>query len=797
MLRQTRKVELIKNSKYLLPPRSLEFDQRAVQAGLDPLLAGIVYNRGITDIADIKKILETSESPSFHDPFLFKDMQIAAELIMDAAINQKRIIVYGDYDVDGIAATAIMVATLEELGACVEYAIPNRFDEGYGLNLEFIESVGLDADSLLITVDCGIASVGEVLAAKNMGAKIIITDHHLPGEVLPAADAILNPQLPDSGYPEKKLCGASVAWKLAHALLEECPYEYIDLAALATVADVVPLLGENRQIVSAGLNIIRQGRRLALNKIMEASSVSYKDADTQKIAFSIAPRINSLGRMGDASPAVQMLLSDNEDLVSKLVAQCVNDNKTRQQIEKKILEEAICMVESQGYDLAGAIVVGSEGWHQGVLGIVASRLVETYGVPAIVLNYDDGVAKGSARSIAGYNIRRALDACAAYLIRYGGHAMAAGLEVDVTQITAFRTFFAEHAKKYIDANAVSLIHVDASLGLDYVAKDFINKLQLLEPTGTGFPRPLFHFSGLKAVGIRKIGAKGEHILFNLEDGRKTVQGIHFRYNGPEIMEGQDIEVVGIPEINEYNGYSSARIFVEDILLPVNQVTGSISLKIEKNSETMIDSFCLGCDFLLSSNGEEMKLRNMRTKDSFQILFSDNPALVQYFDASVSEKKLRLCWVNWSEKKLLFISNPEGCIFSCGRGFSKPIIYKGIDIQPAVKLINSSGRNSVIIGRDEAELLADYEQLKAADVKIPILVMLDGEKSRSTAKFMTALASGRQYILLVTKEMFEMNLINPVWLASGVQFFYALFAEVDSLEEKIYYSTSIIYEQEGF
>lgn len=781
-------MDQINRIKYCLPQRNISFEEKMIQEDIEPMLAVLVKNRGVEDVDAIKSIL-TGEKAVFHDPFLFRDMEKAVEIISEAVFEQKRIIVYGDYDVDGIAATSIMMSVLRELDALVEFIIPDRFDEGYGLNMDFVESAYLTSGSLLITVDCGIASVNEVNAAKRKGVQVIITDHHLPGEILPDADAIINPQVKDCGYPEKTLCGAGVAWKIAHALLDECPYEYVDLAAVATIADIVPLQGENRHIVSEGLKRIRSGSRLALNKLLEASSVSYKDVDVQKIAFSVAPRINSLGRMGDAAPAVDMLLSQNESLVIELVEKCVSENKIRQQIEKDILQQALQQIDESQWHMAGALVVAGEGWHQGVLGIVASRLVEAYHVPAVVLTIVEGKAKGSARSIAGYNIRRAFDDCAQPLSRYGGHAMAAGLELETSSIDEFREIFAAHARDHMLDHGVEPILLDAALGLECVSSEFVEALKKLEPTGAGFASPLFYFPGLQVADTRKIGAGKEHMILNFKDDKRMVSGISFRYQGPELADGQTVDVIGIPEINEYNGYSSSRIFVKQILELPGAAAKSFSLAVGSLLDDRLHDFSLGCDFDLTCKDSCLQLNFPAAKIGICLKQDADPVLKERIALAQGCMRLRLCWVDSTAKKLFFIENPTETVYRAGRGFVQPLIDSCTDKDVIVKSINSTVRNSVIVCNSKNEVLSYSAQLVQNQDETPVVFLTEEEKSRNMPAFLALIASGKDYILAVTLDFFEKNLLNAAWLTSGLQILPVLDKVcVDSLEEKIYYNT---------
>ena len=399
---------------------------------IDRLLATILVNRGICKEDEIRKFLEPTRE-DFHDPFLLPDMDIAVDTIIKAIEEKENILIYGDYDVDGITSISVLQKFLEERGMNVANHIPNRLEEGYGLNKEAIKQIADDGYKLIITVDCGISGIEEIEYANSLGIRTIITDHHEPLDELPKAIAVVDAKRKDNKYPFNQLAGVGVVFKLIQAIgiklgLNEKEYlKYLDLVCVGTISDIVPLVDENRVIAKLGLKLVNVTRNLGLKYLLQATG--YKQIDSNAISFGIAPRINACGRMGHETEALDIFLSNDIDEVKELTEKLNNYNKTRQETEKKIVEEALELIEKNKENEKSAIVLGSSGWHHGVIGIVSSKITETYFKPSILVSFENGIAKGSGRSIPGFDLHEALCKSSKYLEKYGGHSMAVGLSL--------------------------------------------------------------------------------------------------------------------------------------------------------------------------------------------------------------------------------------------------------------------------------------------------------------------------------------------------------------------------------
>ncbi|HEY9577560.1 MAG TPA: single-stranded-DNA-specific exonuclease RecJ, partial [Pseudobacillus sp.] len=415
-------------------------DQLAEQLEISPLLASLLINRGITETDAARNFLY-DKGNEFHDPFLFDGMKTASERIHRAIAKEEPILIFGDYDADGVSSTSVMMTVLTDLGAKVDFYIPNRFTEGYGPNEPAFRLAKEQGYQLIITVDTGIAAVKEAAAAAELGMDLIITDHHEPGPELPQALAIIHPKLPGGNYPFPYLAGVGVAFKVAHALYGYLPEHLLDLAAIGTIADLVPLKGENRSIAKAGIKKLRQTLRPGIEALLQLTSTKPAAVDEETVGFMIAPRINAAGRLADAAPAVDLLLTKDRTEANELAQEIDVMNKERQMIVSEITKEAIEIVKSHyPPEKYPVIVVGKENWNAGVIGIVASKLVDTFYRPAIVLSFDPETnkAKGSARSIAGFDLFKNLSKCRELLPHFGGHPMAAGMTLELSDVDELR-----------------------------------------------------------------------------------------------------------------------------------------------------------------------------------------------------------------------------------------------------------------------------------------------------------------------------------------------------------------------
>ena len=481
------------------------------------ILARLLVERGVTTYNDAKKFFRPSLD-SLYDPFLMDGMETATYRLIHALTENELITIYGDYDVDGTCATSILYLFLKELDANVEFYIPKRLSEGYGLSKQGIDQVKSKGTALLISVDCGITAIEETEYANQLGMDVIICDHHQPKDELPNALAVLDPLKPDCNYPFKYLSGAGIAFKLAQGLAErigrrEMPLQYLDLAALAAAADIVALTDENRIIVGEGLRLINESPRPALAALIEASHLHPGNLSSGQIVFTIAPRINAVGRMGDAERAVELLISKSKTEAVQLAAVLENENYERRKIDVDTFDEAMQLVEnSLDLDNEMAIILHQEEWHPGVIGIVASRLVEKYYRPTIMLTTVDGVAKGSARSISNFDIYEALQKCEDSLIHFGGHKAAAGLAIEIEKLTEFRERFNEVVRSTIkETDLLPELTINSELHFSDITPKFLRILDLFSPFGPRNMRPVFLSKGVSVVNTPRIVGH-DHIL---------------------------------------------------------------------------------------------------------------------------------------------------------------------------------------------------------------------------------------------------------------------------------------------
>ncbi|MDA1477407.1 single-stranded-DNA-specific exonuclease RecJ [Bacillus changyiensis] len=537
------------------------------QLEITPLAASLLVMRGY-DTADKAASFLYGKDAEFYDPYLLKDMEKAVQRIKQAIAKHEQIMIYGDYDADGVTSTTVLLQTLKKYSAEVDFYIPDRFKEGYGPNEAAFRQIKEQGYSLIITVDTGIAAVHEAEVANELGIDLIITDHHEPGPVLPHAYAIIHPKQPGCRYPFKELAGVGVAFKLAHALCGEVPEDLLDLCAIGTIADLVPLHDENRQIAKLGMMQFRKTKRLGLKALTKIAGANIHDADEETIGFQIAPRLNAVGRIEQADPAVHLLNTEDETEAQEL-AEAIHDlNKERQKIVGQMTEEAVQMIEEQGLE-QHVIVVARSGWNPGVVGIVASKLVERYYRPAIVLGIDEekGIAKGSARSIKGFDLFQNLSECRDILPHFGGHPMAAGMTLSLDHVTALRERINRQAAAVLTtADFIPVQDVDLSCRLEDITLDSIAEMNMLAPFGTGNPKPFVLINGAKVDETRKIGAHQNHLKLVLTDGQMKLDcvGFHKGEIEDEIVTGTNISLVGELSINEWNNRKKPQLMLKDV-----------------------------------------------------------------------------------------------------------------------------------------------------------------------------------------------------------------------------------------
>jgi single-stranded-DNA-specific exonuclease len=537
-----------------------------------------LVRRGYRTVDAARRFLEAREE---HDPLEFDGMDRVCDRILSVVHRGGRITVHGDYDVDGVSSTAILVSTLRSLGAECDWLIPDRLADGYGLTMSTVEKLQRRGTDLIITVDCGIGSVEEVAAARAAGMEVVVTDHHLPGDQLPDCP-IVHPIV--SGYPFEGLCAAGVAHKLAIALCDAAGQgavetvggrrhtcdRNLDLVALATVADMVPLVGENRRLVREGLRLLRDSPRVGLRALMAVARVDPETIDSGALGFRLAPRINAAGRLYRADAGVELMLTQDSDRAAQIAAELDRANGERRWAEQKAVEGAQRARAALPAELADApaLVLAGEGWHPGVVGIAASRMVERHYRPTILLSVDGGTAKGSARSIPGFDLVAALGACDAHLTRYGGHRAAAGLELEVENLDAFREAFIARAAAEIDpADLVRREELDALVGVgrDGIGMDLARQLESLGPFGMGNPGPRLLVPSGRLREVRPLGEEGKHSRFQLESGAGRALGVAFGMNG-EISKREDqaLDLSVELEVDRWNGAEQPRVVVREL-----------------------------------------------------------------------------------------------------------------------------------------------------------------------------------------------------------------------------------------
>ena len=539
------------------------------QTNVNKLIATILSNRGITQKHDIETFLKPTRN-DFHDPYKMPDMEIAVQRIIKAIENKEKIIIYGDYDVDGITSITVLKSFLKDRGIEVDSYIPNRLDEGYGLNIPAVEKIAKQGYQLMITVDCGISCIDEIKRATELGIQTIVTDHHEVGESIPDAVAVVDCKRKDNTYPFRDLAGVGVVFKLIQALsiklkLDEKEYlKYLDIVCIGTISDIVPLVDENRVISKLGLLLVNQTKNVGLKSILNSSG--YKNIDSSAISFGVAPRLNACGRMGHADEALKLFLSSNLNEVYNLTVALNNYNKMRQETEKAIFEDANLQIKEKQLDKNRAIVLAGKNWHHGVIGIVASKITEMYFKPSILLCLEDDIAKGSGRSIPGFDLHEALTKCQDTIDRFGGHAMAIGITIKEHDLENFKKEFEEIAKQQHIEDIIPIIKIDAKVNLSEINKEMVESLKQLEPFGEANKMPMFLFKNLKIDSIRAL-SEGKHLKLTLKDNNTIVNAIGFNIGelANEYRIGDKIDVVGMLEINSFNGVESIQINIKDIM----------------------------------------------------------------------------------------------------------------------------------------------------------------------------------------------------------------------------------------
>ena len=531
------------------------------------LIASILVNKGLESKEKIEKFLNPTRK-DFYDPYLMPDMEIAVNRIIKAINQKEKMIIYGDYDVDGITSITVLKKFLLERGALVDDYIPNRLDEGYGLNKEAIKKIYDEKYTLMITVDCGISGIEEVDYANSLGLETIITDHHEQADVLPKALAVVDAKRKDNKYPFNQLAGVGVVFKLIQAIsirlnLEEKEYlKYLDLVCVGTISDIVPLVDENRVIAKLGLKLVEVTKNIGLRTLL--NSIGYKKIDSTCVSFGIAPRINACGRMGHQEEALNLFLTDNLEEAVEITNKLNEYNRQRQEKEKKIFEEAVQMIEKDEKDKS-CIILAGENWHHGVIGIVSSKVTEMYFKPSILICIEGDVGKGSGRSIPGFDLHEALTKCRDHIERFGGHSMAIGISIKKDEFSEFKKQFEEYASNSDIDKIIPIIYIDKEVSLKNISKEAVSELSLLEPFGEANKMPLFLYKNLKIHSIRAL-SEGKHLKLTLKDDNFMIDAIGFNMGAlsNEYLIGNKVDVVGTLEINSFNNMENIQINLKDI-----------------------------------------------------------------------------------------------------------------------------------------------------------------------------------------------------------------------------------------
>ena len=614
-----------------------DFTKIAKKAGLGPEAARLLFSRGIKDEDSLSRFLVPSLD-DLHDPYLLHDMDKAVNRIRRAIEQGEFILVYGDYDADGMTSASILKETLEQLGAeCLVY-LPNRFTDGYGPNASvykyFIEQQGI---SLIVTVDNGVAGHEAIDLAQSMGVDVIVTDHHSLPEVLPDAHAIVHPEHPESDYPFKHLAGCGVAFKLACALLEEVQVELLDLVAIGTIADMVSLTDENRIMVQYGLEVLRNTQRLGLQELFEIAGISSSDLTEETVGFQLAPRLNALGRLDDPNPAIELLTGFDDEEVREIALMIQDKNEERKEIVQAIYEEAKSLVDPN----KSVQVLAKEGWNPGVLGIVAGRLLEELGQTVIVLNIEDGRAKGSARSIEAVDIFEALNPHRELFIAFGGHAGAAGMTLEAEQLDALSEILETYVKdKGIDAKGKNTLYLDEELDLESLSLETVKSFERLAPFGMDNQKPVFYIRDFQVENARSMGAGDSHLKLKISKGAANFEVVAFGKGSlaTEFAQVKDLELAVTLSVNQWNGQTTLQLMMVDARVDGVQLFNIRSKSVELPEGVPVLDFTSDLPEMLSSSAIVVKnipedlslLKQVLQEQDFSAIYFKNDIAKAYY-----------------------------------------------------------------------------------------------------------------------------------------------------------------------
>ena len=534
---------------------------------LSKLVSSILISRQITSKEDIRKFLNPTRE-DFHNPFLMPDMEKAVERILKAIETQEKTIIYGDYDVDGITSITVLKKFLEERGLQVGQYIPNRLNEGYGLNKEAVKKIAEQGYKLIITVDCGISCIEEIKYATELGLEVIVTDHHEPAEELPKCLAVVDAKRKDNQYPFNQLAGVGVVFKLIQAIsiklnLDNKEYlKYLDIVCVGTISDIVPLVDENRVITKLGLKLVPISKNIGLRTLL--ASTGYKEVNSTTISFGIAPRINACGRMGEEKEALRLFLTNDLHEAKEITERLNNYNLERQETEKRIFKQALEQIENGEKDKS-CIVLGQEGWHHGIIGIVASKVTDIYFKPSILICFEGEEGKGSGRSIPGFNLHDAVMNCDTYVGKFGGHSMAIGINVKRENFEKFKKEFEEYTQNSHISDIIPIIQIDKQVDIKKINIQEVNELKLLEPYGEGNKMPVFLIKNLKILSIRSL-SEGKHIKLKLGIDNHMIDAIGFNMGevADKYLIGDKVDIVGSLEVNQFGGNENIQVNLKDL-----------------------------------------------------------------------------------------------------------------------------------------------------------------------------------------------------------------------------------------
>ncbi len=621
----------------------------AEECDIDPFAALVAVGRGVDNEGELELLM--SEEPILCDPFELADIRIAADYINNAIENNVKIAVFGDYDCDGVVATSLLYDYLLGRGADVTAYIPDRIDEGYGMNCDAVDKLAQQGVELIITVDNGISCAKEIAYADSLGIKTVVTDHHLPPEELPEAVAVVDPHRADCPSSFKEICGAEVAFKLTCALDDKEPEQmldrYADILAVATIGDVMPLTNENRSIVKAGIRKIKSSSNIGIAAILNMAGIDRNSIDAGKISFGIVPRINAAGRMGSAYRAFELLTSNNAMDALKLAGPIDDDNVRRQQIEKDIFKSAVKMIESDGLQYNRVIVVCGKDWHFGVLGIVASRICERYGKPAIVLSSEGGVAHGSGRSFSGFHLYDAINACGDILLKYGGHELAAGVSVSDDMLDTFRQRINGYAAS--KRAAVPSLNIDLRLNPAGMSVDMAFAIKTLEPFGMGNPTPIFGIFGVTLEKITAIGG-GKHLKLLCRKNGNAFQSVLFGVTPEQFcfVVGDTIDLAVTLDTNLYQGQHNLSVQIKAVKM--SDVDQDSYFECKQQYDDFISDFDTDFTAIFPDRIEVGSIYKMITSSPI------NAERLKYIDTKIGYAKTRIAVETLCELGLVSLNN---------------------------------------------------------------------------------------------------------------------------------------------